>query len=247
MAPYCTSPCSGAGAGDFYDHFGWSVALSDDGNTAVIGAPGAAEVCRGINDVCVGGAVWVFTRSGSTWTQQGSVLVANCTGACSGPEGTGQTSGSFGSSVALSYERGTALIGNGTGKAWIFTLAGSTWIQDGGALATDCTIYYCGGVALPGDGGTALVGAEAAGSDQPGTATAGAVWAFTTGSSPQVLLAVSRAGSGSGTVSGPGIDCPDSCSEALAVGTDVVLTAKPRLDSTFVGWSGGCSGTFTCL
>ena len=42
--------------------FGTSVALSADGNTALIGGPG---------DNGRQGAAWVFTRSGSTWTQQG--------------------------------------------------------------------------------------------------------------------------------------------------------------------------------
>ncbi len=45
---------------------GWSVALSGDGNTALVGGPGDND------DV---GAVWVFTRSGTTWTQQGPKLV----------------------------------------------------------------------------------------------------------------------------------------------------------------------------
>src|SRR6516164_3218521 len=45
---------------------GWSVALSDDGNTAVVGGPG---------DHSHAGAVWVFTRSGGAWSQQGSKLV----------------------------------------------------------------------------------------------------------------------------------------------------------------------------
>ena len=48
--------------------FGYSVALSaTEGNYALIGAPGDD------NDV---GAAWVFTRSGSTWTQQGAKLTA---------------------------------------------------------------------------------------------------------------------------------------------------------------------------
>ena len=46
--------------------FGSSVALSADGNTALIGGPTATT-----DDV---GAAWVFTRSGSTWTQQGAKL-----------------------------------------------------------------------------------------------------------------------------------------------------------------------------
>jgi hypothetical protein len=46
---------------------GVSVALSSDGNTAIVGGSGD----NGGN----GGAVWVFTRSGGVWTQQGSKLV----------------------------------------------------------------------------------------------------------------------------------------------------------------------------
>ena len=41
------------------------MALSGDGNTALIG---------GYADNTSVGAAWVFTRSGSTWTQQGSKL-----------------------------------------------------------------------------------------------------------------------------------------------------------------------------
>src|SRR6185503_6149156 len=40
---------------------GYSVALSGDGNTAIIGGP---------NDNGNTGAAWVFTRSGSVWTEQ---------------------------------------------------------------------------------------------------------------------------------------------------------------------------------
>ena len=62
--------------------FGYSVALSADGNTALIGGP---------DDNGRIGAAWVFTRSGSTWTQQGEKLT-----------GSGETgAGEFGYSVAL--------------------------------------------------------------------------------------------------------------------------------------------------
>jgi FG-GAP repeat len=72
--------------------FGYSVALSSDGNTALIGGPGDNS---GI------GTAWVFTRSGSVWTQQGARLI--------GLSETG--TGEFGYSVALSSEGDTALIG----------------------------------------------------------------------------------------------------------------------------------------
>ena len=45
---------------------GASVALSADGNTAIVGGPG---------DNNGQGAAWVYTRSGGVWTQQGNKLV----------------------------------------------------------------------------------------------------------------------------------------------------------------------------
>ncbi len=62
-------------------------------------------------------------------------------------------------------------------------------------------------------------------------------------------LAVSKSGTGGGTVtsSPAGIDCGSDCSETLAAGTSVTLTATPAAGSSFTGWSGaGCSGTSTC-
>jgi hypothetical protein len=112
---------------------GGSVALSSDGNTALIGFP--------IDNSTVG-AAWVFTRSGSTWTQQGSKLTG------SGEVGKGY----FGWSVALSGDGNTALIGSTTNATWVFTRSGSTWTQQGEKLS------FGGGVALSGDGNTALIG-----------------------------------------------------------------------------------------
>ena len=63
-------------------------------------------------------------------------------------------------------------------------------------------------------------------------------------------LAVSTAGTGSGTVtsSPAGINCGSTCSASYASGTQVMLTTTTASGSTFVGWSGGgCSGTGTCV
>ena len=60
------------------------------------------------------------------------------------------------------------------------------------------------------------------------------------------LLTVLKAGTGTGRVSGTGIDCGADCAESYAVGTNVTLTATPNAGSTFTSWSGACSGTGTC-
>jgi hypothetical protein len=94
--------------------FGVSVALSSDGNTALIGGP---------NDNNKVGAAWVFTRSGAVWTQQGTKLTAK-----SGEE---IGAANFGFSVALSADANIALIAGpndntpagqsvGVGAAWVF-------------------------------------------------------------------------------------------------------------------------------
>jgi len=104
------------------DYFGWSVTLSENGNTLAVGAY-SDDNSGGIS----AGSVYVFTRSGSTWTQQAR-LQANDAAA----------SDQFGYSVSLSADGNTLAVGcpfddnsNGTnaGSVYIFTRSGSTWSQ----------------------------------------------------------------------------------------------------------------------
>lgn len=64
-------------------------------------------------------------------------------------------------------------------------------------------------------------------------------------------LEVTKNGSGSGTVSGDGIDCGEDCSEVVSGGSWVTLTAEAELTSHFAGWSEGCADSdddeSTCL
>jgi hypothetical protein len=115
------------------------------------------------------GAAWLFTRTGGKWTQQGKL-----TGGEEGGEGR------FGKSVALSADGTTALIGgssdhSGNGAAWVFTLQGSTWAQQGSKLTggeEQGEPHFGGTVALSGDGHTALIGGP--GDD----GYVGAAWVF---------------------------------------------------------------------
>lgn len=61
---------------------------------------------------------------------------------------------------------------------------------------------------------------------------------------PNFTLTVGKSGSGTGTItSAPaGINYPGDTVESYAPGTSVVMTATATLGSTFVGWSGDCSG-----
>jgi hypothetical protein len=147
---------------------GWSVALSSDGNTAIVG---------GWADNSNAGAAWVYTRNGGVWTQQGSKLVG--TSAVGTPQ--------QGVSVALSADGNTAIVGgpddnpgtsnnSGTGAAWVFTRSGGVWTQQGsklvgtGAVGSALQGYS---VALSDDGNTVIVGG-------PGdNSNAGAAWVYT--------------------------------------------------------------------
>ena len=143
---------------------GTAVALSADGNTAIVG---------GSWDNSGTGAVWVFTRSGGVWSQQGDKLV-----------GTGATgSANQGWSVALSADGNTAIVGgpgdSGIGAAWVFTRSAGVWSQQGGKLVgTGGVGYQTQGtaVALSADGNTAIVGGSADFGSSPGE---GGAWVFT--------------------------------------------------------------------
>jgi Tol biopolymer transport system component/subtilisin-like proprotein convertase family protein len=55
---------------------------------------------------------------------------------------------------------------------------------------------------------------------------------------PTPILTVTRAGTGGGTVTGPGIDCGGDCTEGYPLDTPVTLSAAPDDGSRFTGFSG---------
>jgi len=88
------------------DWFGVRIAISGDGNTVAVSAPNEDSAATGINgkqddgSAAEAGAVYFYTRTGTTWVQQAYVKSSN-TGA--GDE--------FGSSIALSRDGRTMLVG----------------------------------------------------------------------------------------------------------------------------------------
>jgi len=168
--------------------FGSALALSQNGNTALIGGSG---------DGNQNGAAWVFTRSGTTWSQPGPKLTPS-------DETNAPTPGRFGTSVALSADGNTALIGapidsDSEGAAWTFIRAGASWVQRDPKIAVNTVGNEVGlgqfgsAVALSGNGIRAAIGGP------NDSSVFGAVWAFN-----QVPSCTDRAAStppGGGTVS----------------------------------------------
>jgi uncharacterized repeat protein (TIGR02543 family) len=63
----------------------------------------------------------------------------------------------------------------------------------------------------------------------------------------QITYTLSVALTGSGTVTGSGINCPSgACSVTNVAGTPITLSATPASGYYFNGWSGACSGKTSC-
>jgi len=130
-------------------HQGWSISLSADGNTFIVGAP-EDDPRLSINGNT--GAAWVFVRSGGIWSQQGNKLV-----------GAGAVGSAYqGGAVALSADGNTAIVtgaadNNGQGAAWVYTRSGATWSQQGSKLVSPGSNGLGQSVSLSADGNTALI------------------------------------------------------------------------------------------
>ena len=134
-------------------NFGSSVALSRDGNTMAVAAYYESSAATGINgnqndrSIPEAGAVYIFTRTGNTWSQQAYIKASNTGNAA---VGDGFAEGDqFGYSMALSADGNTLAVGaigedsaatgingdqadnsaNQSGAAYVFTRTGSTWSQ----------------------------------------------------------------------------------------------------------------------
>jgi len=156
------------------DHFGYSVAISGDGNTAIVGARGEGGT----------GAAYIFTWSGTSWDEQDIIHASDK-----------QAGDGFGNSVSISEDGNTAIVGanyedavvgtntiTDTGAAYIFTRSGTSWTQQNKIRASDKQAYdhfgsfdKNGGVAISGDGNTAIVGAS---HEDTGGTNAGAAYIY---------------------------------------------------------------------
>lgn len=143
--------------GDINDRFGSSIAISEDGTTILVGAPGDEDP----NGVSAGSA-YVFSKADGAWIQKAK-LVPN----------DGDQNDKFGSSVAMSADGSTALvgaahdedpIGTGAGSAYVFAPRGDVWKQQTKLVPTqgDGDDAFGSSVVMSADGNTVLVGAPKA-------------------------------------------------------------------------------------
>lgn len=142
-----------ASEGESRDIFGMSVAVADEGSTALVGAPGDA-------DPNGAGSVYVFSPIEDGWFQEGRLV----------PD-EGGDGDSFGRSVTVSNDASIALVGapgtdegdlkENAGAAYVFDRSGGTWSQEAKLEASSGTAddSFGGSVAVTGDGSTAVVGA----------------------------------------------------------------------------------------
>ncbi len=183
---------------------GASVAISADGNTALVGGP---------NNGSREGAAWVFTRSGGVWAQQGDKLVG------AGAD-DGMWFGRQGASVALSADGNTAVVGapheGAWGAAWVFTRSGGVWTQQGeklvgSGIASTVTAHTTGCVAVSGDGDTLAIGRP---HDDGGR---GAAWVFTRSGGAWTQLGDKLVGAGALGLAGQGSALALSADGAVAI------------------------------
>ncbi len=146
------------------DRFGTSVAIS--GNTVVVGAP--------FDNTAAGsdaGSVYVFVRSGTTWSQQAQLFAADAA-----------TSDQFGTAVSISGD--TVVVGSpfdnwaagsDAGSAYVFLRSGTTWTQQARLTASDPDADDRFGTSVAIATNTVVVGAPL--NDFP-TTDSGSIYAF---------------------------------------------------------------------
>jgi len=149
-----------ASNGTSNDLFGGSVSISADGNTLAIGAIGTLGTLD--NNSNHPGSVYIFTRSGVTWTQQSILTALN-----------GTRWDRFGHSVSLSADGNTLAIGapyqSNIGIVHLFVRNGITWIRQSRLIAPTSAwkvMKFGYSVSLSADGNTLAIGA-------PGNSLAG--------------------------------------------------------------------------
>ncbi|HUS31750.1 MAG TPA: hypothetical protein VMZ53_24780 [Kofleriaceae bacterium] len=163
---------------DINDAFGAALALSGDGNTLAVGVPNEDSAARTIggtesdNSALESGAVFVFARTNTTWSQQAYIKSSNSDagdefGWAVALTGTGDML-----AVGVPQEDGGSMGGGGdpssntamdSGAVITFTRSGATWTQDAYIKPsnTGAGDLFGNTLSIAEDGATLVVGAPA--------------------------------------------------------------------------------------
>lgn len=242
--PYLKASNTNAG-----DYFGYAVAVS--GNTVVVGARGESSNAPGVNgnqndnSVSSAGAVYVFVKTGNTWSQQAYLKSAS-------PDSHDE----FGASLAI--EGDTLAVGDwsddsgsvgvngnpaddtmpGAGSVYIFARSGSTWSQQAYLKASNPDQQDSFGISVALSGNTLVVGAEAEDSGATGVGgnqadnsaiDSGAAYVFVrngTTWSQQAYLKASNTAAG------------DAFGHSVGLSGDLVVVGAAREDSNATSING---------
>jgi hypothetical protein len=228
------------------DRFGASVAIS--GSTIVVGAFQEdsnqttitnGSSASGNNSLSNSGAAYVYTRSGSTWSQQAYLKASNATGF-----------DNFGSSVAISGDtivvsapeedsdqttitNGSAASGNdlafGSGAAYVFVRSGSNWSQQAYLKASNAeqSDRFGGSVAISGD--TVVVGAIQEGSNQTTITNGNTASADNSASGAGAAYVFVRSGSNwsqQAYLKAPNAEASDQFGGSVAISGDTIVVGS---------------------
>jgi hypothetical protein len=135
------------------DKLGNSISLSADGNTLAVDASDetyntkSIKIHRSNNTESNSGAVYVFTRNGSTWIQQAYIKVSN-------------TEPNDSVNVSVNSSNKDDNLASNSGFIYVFTRNGSTWTQQAYIKASSKGVADALGhsVSLSADGNTLAVG-----------------------------------------------------------------------------------------
>jgi hypothetical protein len=229
----------GGGGGCAYSLSAGSQSFSSSGGAGTVSLTTSSECSWS----AVSNAAWVIISSNSSGSGTGSVaysVTSNLTS--SSRSGTltiggktftvNQAGGACTYSLSPSGQSFTAA--GGTGTLTVSAPSGCSW----NASSQAGWIAIQSGSTGTGNGTTTYTVASCSGdSSRTGTLTvAGALLTVTQLGVSQYSLSVNKTGTGSGSVS------TVPASTVFSQGTGVTLTASPDSNSTFAGWSGGCSG-----
>ena len=203
---------SNTGPGDL---FGVALTISDDGNILAIGAQYEGSSATGINgnqdddSELASGAVYIYERAGSTWSQQAYVKASDTAAA-----------NYFGCSLSLDADGSTLAVGaygggdmDSSGAVYLFARNGTTWSQEQrliNALGAEDD-NFGRTVELSDDGLTLAVGAAWEDDAAAGLVNCGAAYLFSKGGGSWHEVAALK---------GPNASAQDNFAMSLALSGD---------------------------